>query len=127
MGSLTYNAVLTINFDDRVLAHLQIVMNAKLRRKESFFFTWIDDPKIGNGRSVISIDARTPLMFKYAGRTPTINRRWIEELTHRANSCIARVVAVEDFRKIRVNRINGNESDGAAGHEPAHSLSDTQS
>jgi hypothetical protein len=108
MGSLTYDSVLTINFDDRVLAHLQIVMNTKLRRRESFFFTWIDDPKIGNGRSVISIDARTPLMFKYAGRTPTINKRWIQELTNLANSAQGLQLVPEPTTTARHDSLNSH-------------------
>ena len=36
MGKLTYDSTLTVDFDDRVLAHLQLVIGAKLRRAESF-------------------------------------------------------------------------------------------
>ena len=46
-----------IQFDDRVLAHVQIVMSAKLRRGENFFFSWRDSPAVGDGRSAIWIDA----------------------------------------------------------------------
>jgi len=44
MGKLTYDSTLTVDFDDRVLAHLQLVIGAKLRRAESFYFSWRDDP-----------------------------------------------------------------------------------
>ncbi len=44
MGTLIYgDSGLIVDFDDRVLAHLQIVIGAKLRRHEGFFFTWKDD------------------------------------------------------------------------------------
>jgi len=76
-----------IEFDDRVLAHLQIVIGTKLRRHESFFFSWKDDPVVGNGRSSIWIAPSIPLFFKFAtlGR-PAINREWLEELTVSSNN-----------------------------------------
>jgi hypothetical protein len=73
--------------DDRTLAHLQIVMIAKLRRSESFSFTWIPPREYGEGRSVIWISSPQYLSFRFSGgRQPTINRRWIEELMAAANS-----------------------------------------
>ena len=38
MGQLIYASTFEARFDDRVLAHLQIVIVAKLRRQESFAF-----------------------------------------------------------------------------------------
>ncbi|KFF58097.1 ATP-dependent DNA ligase, partial [Cryobacterium sp. MLB-32] len=43
MGKLTYDSSLTADFDDRVLAHIQLVIGTKLRRGESFYFSWRDD------------------------------------------------------------------------------------
>ena len=39
MGTLTYDSKLAVSFDDRILAHLQVVIGNKLRRGEPFFFT----------------------------------------------------------------------------------------
>jgi hypothetical protein len=88
MGKLLYSdSEIEIEFDDRALAHLQIVVGAKLRRKESFFFSWKDDPSIGDGRSSIWMDAAIPLYFKFfGGKAPTINREWIALLSDSANS-----------------------------------------
>ena len=87
MGKLTYDSTLTVDFDDRVLAHLQLVIAAKLRRGESFTFSWRDDPAVGDGRSALWIHPAIPLSFKYAGgRQPSINRAWIEVLMSAANS-----------------------------------------
>ena len=47
MGRFTYGPKITVDFDDRVLAHLQTVIAAKIRRGESFMFTWIDDDSTG--------------------------------------------------------------------------------
>lgn len=87
MGTLTYDSTLSADFDDRVLAHLQIVIGAKLRRNEAFYFTWKDDASIGDGRSVIWIHPTIALAFKYFGsRPPVLNREWIDELMTHANS-----------------------------------------
>lgn len=87
MGTLTYDSSLTADFDDRTLAHLQIVIGAKLRRNESFYFSWKDDQSIGDGRSVIWLHPAIPISFKFfGGRPPAINRLWIDELMIHANS-----------------------------------------
>ena len=87
MGKLTYDSTLTVDFDDRVLAHLQLVIGAKLRRAESFYFSWRDDPAVGDGRSTLWLHPTIPLHFKYAGgRQPSINRAWIDLLMSAANS-----------------------------------------
>jgi hypothetical protein len=88
MGTLFYGSSrLKIAFDDRVLAHLQIVIVSKLRRGESFALNWRDDPKIGDGRSAIWIAPSIELHFKYSGgHYPDINREWIESLSLSAAS-----------------------------------------
>ena len=87
MGTLTYDSTLSADFDDRTLAHLQIVMGAKLRRNEAFYFSWKDDASIGNGRSVIWMHPTIPVAFKFFGsRPPSINRSWIDELMLLANT-----------------------------------------
>ena len=88
MGALIYgDANIEVQFDDRVLVHLQLAIGAKLRRKESFFFSWRDDPKVGDGRSAIWVDPSIPLYFKYSGgRPPTINRDWLDLMSNGANS-----------------------------------------
>ena len=87
MGKLIYDSTMTIDFDDRILAHLQVVIGAKLRRGESFFFSWKEDNRIGDGRTSIWLQPTIPLSFKYFGsRTPSINRLWIEALMTAANS-----------------------------------------
>jgi hypothetical protein len=45
MGRLTYDSHFSVDFDDRTLAHLQLVIVAKLRRNEAFFLSWRDDPQ----------------------------------------------------------------------------------
>jgi hypothetical protein len=75
------------DFDDRVLAHIQVVIGAKLRRGESFYFTWRDDVGVGDGRSTIWVNPSIPIAYKYFGsRAPALNRDWIEALMATANS-----------------------------------------
>jgi hypothetical protein len=87
MGKLVYDSTLTVDFEDRVLAHLHLVIGAKIRRGESFFFSWKDDPHNGDGRTILWIFPTAPIVFKfYGGRPPTINRHWVEALMTTANS-----------------------------------------
>ncbi|MET4638236.1 ATP-dependent DNA ligase [Mycetocola sp. 2940] len=96
MGTLTYDGVV-VEFDDRLLAHLQIVIVQKLRCGESFLLSWKDAVSIGNGRSSVWLHPSIPLYFKFWGsRPPTINRQWIAELTASANSAHGLVVFGED-------------------------------
>lgn len=53
MGKLIYDGEVAVTFDDRLLAHLQAVIGAKLRRSESFYFTWKDSVQTGGGRTTI--------------------------------------------------------------------------
>ena len=87
MGHLRYGASnVDISFDDHTLAHLQLVIMAKLRRGEGFFFSWRDDPALGDGRS-IWLSTNIPLFFHFSelGRHE-LNRDWLELLTQSANS-----------------------------------------
>ncbi|PRY67469.1 hypothetical protein B0I08_10676 [Glaciihabitans tibetensis] len=87
MGTLFYGERTDITFEDRTLFHLQIVMGAKLRRGESFFFTWKEDVATGSGRGSIWIQHSIPLVFTLRTSRPiAVNRRWLEQLTISANS-----------------------------------------
>lgn len=87
MGRLTYGNNVQVEFEDRVLAHLQIVIGAKVRRGESFHLSWRDDPSVGDGRTIIWINPTVMLTYKFYGsRMPQINRAWIDALTSVANS-----------------------------------------
>ncbi|KQQ94271.1 hypothetical protein ASF62_09055 [Leifsonia sp. Leaf325] len=80
MGALYYDGE-EFDFDDRTLAHLQLVVSTKLRRREDFFLTWSVPMERGSGRHSIWIDNGVPIRFYFSGsRTPSINREWIESL-----------------------------------------------
>ncbi|MEI3845260.1 MULTISPECIES: DUF7882 family protein [unclassified Microbacterium] len=87
MGTLTYDGTVKKEFDDRVLAHLQVVIGSKLRRGESFFFTWRDDASVGDGRTSVWMHPQVPMVYKYFGsRQPRLNVAWIDALAYTANS-----------------------------------------
>ena len=80
MGRFIYdNSGNSIDIEDRVLAHLRIVIMNKLRRSESFMF----DVEVGDGsgRRSFWLSPSVPIQFHFFGsRTPRINREWVEEL-----------------------------------------------
>jgi hypothetical protein len=87
MGTLTYDVVSKVDFDDRALAHLQIVIASKFRRNESFNFSWVKEPSAGSGRTTIWMHPAIPLVYDFLGsRTPAINREWLNALMETANS-----------------------------------------
>ena len=111
MGTLTYDSIV-IEFEDRLLAHLQIVIFNKLRRRESFAMSWRDAPEAGDGRSAIWLDPSIPIYFKFDGsRVPAINRDWVERLAESAASSHGLVVTGEfgdlDERPARIGTLTG--------------------
>jgi len=88
VGKLVYgNGDLQIDIDDRTLAHLQIVIVAKLRRNEAFLLNWTNSPAVGDGRSSIWLQQAIPLYFTFAAtESHQINRQWLELLTVSASS-----------------------------------------
>jgi hypothetical protein len=88
MGTLNYgDATSATEFEDRLLAHLQLVIITKLRRSESFVFSWDVPRENGSGYNAIWISPTVPLRFTYpAGKRGPINRAWVEAMLHAANS-----------------------------------------
>ena len=88
MGKFIYGTpAIAVDFDDRVLAHLKVVILAKVRRGESFTFTWEYAAAAGSGHSSIWIHPTIPLQFDFLGnREPSLNREWVEELVKLSNT-----------------------------------------
>jgi len=84
MAQLLYGSPPTaFELDDRTLAHVEIVILAKLRRNESFALS-LDRPDAT--RSTIWIGVHSDLHFSYNGPRADINRDWLERLIDSANS-----------------------------------------
>lgn len=87
MGRFIYREQARVDFEDRLLAHLQIVVGSKLRRGEPFYFSWKEEQSIGGGRTAVWMHPGASFVFKFSGgRSPAINRTWLEALMHTANS-----------------------------------------
>ena len=86
MGFLSYGTAV-IEYDDRTLAHLQIVIATKLRPRESFMMSWRNAADVGDGRGAVWVEPSIPLYFNFDGsRPPTIDREWVERLAVMASS-----------------------------------------
>lgn len=88
MGKFIYGTPsIAVDFDDRVLAHLKVVIMSKVRRGESFMFSWEYEAAAGSGHSSIWIHPTIPIQFDFVGsREPTLNRLWVEELVKLSNT-----------------------------------------
>jgi hypothetical protein len=88
VGALIYGTTgLTIDIEDRTLAHLQIVMVAKLRRSEGFLFTWREGGTDVDARRSVWVHPAIPLQFAYSDRVvPEISRAWIDALSITSHS-----------------------------------------
>ena len=101
MGKLHYDGA-SIDIDDRVLAHLQIVIVNRLRRKEGFLMSWLNTLAMGDGRGSVWLDHAIPLRFTFSGsRAPHINSDWIAALEKSAGSPTGLLVLGEDGRLTR--------------------------
>ncbi|MDO9398985.1 MAG: hypothetical protein Q7T71_20760 [Herbiconiux sp.] len=98
MGTLFYGGDSRFELDDRLLAHLQVVIGLKLRRSERFYISWVVPAGEGGGRTVLWIDNGVSLRLRYDGtRPPTVNREWIETLVLSANTPNGLVVTPESI------------------------------
>lgn len=86
MGRITIDSV-TVKLDDRLTAHLELVIVSKLRRHESFVFTWLKDVTDGSGRESKWVHPGGHIDFRFDDRARIpINPAWVEALMSSANS-----------------------------------------
>lgn len=75
--------------EDRLLAHLQVLISLKLRRRENFFLSWPKGTSEGGGRISIWVDNGVPIACEYdGGRQPEIQRAWVESMAQSAGSSL---------------------------------------
>ena len=105
MGHLLYGPR-PYELDDRLLAHLQVVVGMKLRRGEKFFLSWRNPADRGGGRQSIWIDNGVHLAFEYDGSSiPSINREWAETLANSAGTNFGLQVTNEDGDLINIPHV----------------------
>jgi hypothetical protein len=96
VGKLIYGTI-DVDIEDRLLAHLQIVIVNKLRRGEPLLMSWLDSPSIGDGRSAVWLNPNITLYFKFAGsRSPQIDREWLRILSESADSSTGLILRTAD-------------------------------
>lgn len=88
MGRLIYGARgLLVEMDDRLLAHVQSVIVAKLRRGEPFMLNWTESPDQGSGRRSIWVNETLELAFEFRGSRPIeLDRKIADEMMMRAGT-----------------------------------------
>jgi hypothetical protein len=92
VGTLRYDGM-TVDFDDRLLAHIELVVVQKLRRQETFLLTWQNAEQLGGGRTGIWLHSSALLTFHFeANENPHIDRAWLEKLMSSANSSMGMFV-----------------------------------
>jgi len=88
-----------VEIDDRALAHLKVAVFAKLRRNESFSFSWESGSDDEGGRHSIWVSPASMIHFYFYGtRPPVLNRTWLKQLISSANDGDLRLIEepVED-------------------------------
>lgn len=80
MGALLYGSPPSeIPMDDRLLAHLKLVIVNKMRRNEPFLLSWDVPSSEGSGRKSVWLHPSIPLQFVFQGsRVPALNPAWID-------------------------------------------------
>lgn len=97
MGKLHY-ANQIFEMDDRMLAHLQLIIGVKLRRGENFFMAWKAHPSSGEGRRAIWIDNGVSICFEYASSHELqLNMEWAEKLADSAGKGGGLTIMAEDI------------------------------
>lgn len=86
MGTLKYGTG-DYEFDDRILAHLRVVIAQKLRRRESFLLSWDHHAHNGGGRSSLWITDGVGLGFTFFGsRSANLDREWLDRMMSASHS-----------------------------------------
>lgn len=95
MGHLIYGVAPAIEIEDWTLQHLRAVIVTKLRRDESFVFTWENESAIHGDDAIeksgrygsVWISKASPLYFSFDGplKDP-LNLRWLQQLADAAQS-----------------------------------------
>ncbi|MDQ1082991.1 MULTISPECIES: hypothetical protein [Microbacterium] len=76
-----------ISIDDRLLAHVKVVVATKLRRGESFTLSWVHRPGEPAGRSTIWLQPSIPLRFVFDSEQPeTLDQNLLKRMANDANS-----------------------------------------
>lgn len=103
MGTLYYGSARTpITIDDRLLAHLKVVITSKLRRNESFLLSWDEPVDRGSGRASVFIHPMCDLIYRFDGsRHPDLDQQQLETMS--AESMSGRGLVIEATMAVPLN------------------------
>ena len=102
MGALHYGGT-SLEFEDRLLSHLQIVVVQKFRRGESFLMSWLQGDAQTMTRRSLWMTPGTVVFFHFNGsRTPAIDEDWLKRLAASAESSMGLVVASADGKPVHL-------------------------
>lgn len=88
-----------IHIDDRLLAHVKVVVATKLRRGESFTLSWVHGADQPVGRSTIWLQPSIPLRFVFDSEQPeALDQNLLKRMANDANSSrgLSLDIAVEE-------------------------------
>ena len=88
-----------IQIDDRLLAHVKVVVATKLRRGESFTLSWVHGADQPVGRSTIWLQPSIPLRFVFDSEQPeALDQNLLKRMANDANSSrgLSLDIAVEE-------------------------------
>ena len=87
MGRFVYNSTVNVILDDETLGHLQAVIGAKFRLKQSFYFSWGYPANTGESRTTIWLTPSIPVQFHYRNaQAPALDRDRINDLFAQTNT-----------------------------------------
>ncbi|RIX31347.1 DUF7882 family protein [Amnibacterium setariae] len=96
MGVMRYDGT-QVEFGDRLLTHVQVVVIHEFRRGEAFPMSWLKSTAVGSGRSSVWLAPQLPVHFDFVGsRVPELNRDWIDRMIESASSTRGLIVTNED-------------------------------
>lgn len=97
LGTLIYGKQQEYELDDRTLAHVKVVVTARLRKRESFFLSWTRRGGSGPASVSLWIAPSVPLVFRFStAEQEKLSRRWIESLMRLSYAEHSLVITPED-------------------------------
>jgi hypothetical protein len=105
MGVLIHGSV-EVEFDDRLLAHMQVIIVTHFRRGESIVVSWLNALSVGDGRSSMWMTPEQPVFFRFSGSRPVeIDRSWLRVLDQSVSSPTGMVLTDVNGKTIRAGAI----------------------
>jgi hypothetical protein len=94
VGTLIYGGDFEIAIEDRLLAHLKIVILGKLRRAETCSLSWSVAKSQGSGRETVWLNPYTAMRFRFdSPDRVVINPAWVAAIVETANRGDMQMVA----------------------------------